>query len=678
MEPAGLALSVVGVAGLVSSFIDFLNYVSAANSRDEEYETIQDLFECERGIFIKWVEMYNSHGGNKDKTRVIRALQSDPTVKRIFVRMERLIANGDEMMERYGLRQLNASEEKKFKPISRLFPKLYERLARKKNTLPHRVRWVIRDREKFRVLISDMRFLNNRFESLSNIYDKLEHKNLLHEEISSCSDHDALERISAAHEGSEISDVASRRLTALGREIHSGQCHDYGIDGSVDPSDKAAYMDDARLDNIIRQFSSAINLSSSGTEHIDDYVDDYLDDILHNHPMPFLSGERKIRRDLSVCYGNLISHLREADTKHCENILASLQQYHQRIGLERRMRLELCYPLNRSSVSLLDTTSACTMAPIGDNIYEWRAVIEGPVDSPYEGGIFYIRFKIPRTYPMESPKWRFETKIYHPNISRRSGEAVPDLLELILSNRPWCADQTLMTWTGSIWELLKKPSRDPLHCVEMEVLRQFKGNRTNFDQTAKEWTGIYASPHKQRELSLTPEYEIEKPSKTVVRLENFLSEAAEACSQLHRYLTELGLSSRLEKIFTCSSGILKEIYYVRNSRFIDVLGGEEFARHAASRLHHLSTGMELVSDLSTKLEAGYLPTNLVLDRVAQDLKKLRIDFLDWRCRIEEDLAAKAYRKCVFLEEAFRSAGFRDYKKENPSADLPFPCYQQTL
>ncbi|RWQ96123.1 ubiquitin-conjugating enzyme/RWD-like protein, partial [Paecilomyces variotii] len=156
------------------------------------------------------------------------------------------------------------------------------------------------------------------------------------------------------------------------------------------------------------------------------------------------------------------------------------------------MRLELRFLLNFSSINPLDVNRGCTMAPIGDNIYEWRAVVEGPVNSPYEGGIFYIRIKIPRTYPMEPPQWKFETAIYHPNISKTSGEAVPGLLDLITQNRPWCADQTLLLWIVSIWKLLKKPSQDPMHVVEKDILLQLKSDRISFDRTARQWTSMYA------------------------------------------------------------------------------------------------------------------------------------------------------------------------------------------
>ena len=44
--------------------------------------------------------------------------------------------------------------------------------------------------------------------------------------------------------------------------------------------------------------------------------------------------------------------------------------------------------------------------------------IAGPVDSPYEGGLFSLELFLPEEYPLVAPKVLFRTKVYHPNIDR--------------------------------------------------------------------------------------------------------------------------------------------------------------------------------------------------------------------------------------------------------------------
>ena len=39
------------------------------------------------------------------------------------------------------------------------------------------------------------------------------------------------------------------------------------------------------------------------------------------------------------------------------------------------------------------------------------------MDTPYEGGKFLVDIIIPPDYPFKPPKMKFDTKIWHPNIS---------------------------------------------------------------------------------------------------------------------------------------------------------------------------------------------------------------------------------------------------------------------
>ncbi|KUJ14769.1 uncharacterized protein LY89DRAFT_122019 [Mollisia scopiformis] len=55
--------------------------------------------------------------------------------------------------------------------------------------------------------------------------------------------------------------------------------------------------------------------------------------------------------------------------------------------------------------------------PVGDSLTRVLASIEGPPETPYEGGIFWIIISFPDNDPHRPPIMRFHTKIYHPNIS---------------------------------------------------------------------------------------------------------------------------------------------------------------------------------------------------------------------------------------------------------------------
>ena len=51
------------------------------------------------------------------------------------------------------------------------------------------------------------------------------------------------------------------------------------------------------------------------------------------------------------------------------------------------------------------------------NLTHLKGSFLGPPDTPYAGGTFQIDIVIPDTYPFKSPTMKFDTKIWHPNVS---------------------------------------------------------------------------------------------------------------------------------------------------------------------------------------------------------------------------------------------------------------------
>ena len=54
---------------------------------------------------------------------------------------------------------------------------------------------------------------------------------------------------------------------------------------------------------------------------------------------------------------------------------------------------------------------------VNGQIRHWKAVITGPEKSCYEGGKFQVDIQIPDKYPYKPLKMKFDTNIWHPNIS---------------------------------------------------------------------------------------------------------------------------------------------------------------------------------------------------------------------------------------------------------------------
>ena len=134
---------------------------------------------------------------------------------------------------------------------------------------------------------------------------------------------------------------------------------------------------------------------------------------------------------------------------------------------------------------LADPVEGVSATPYEDNLRYFNVAIAGPMDSPFEGGLFRLELFLPAEYPVGPPKVRFLTKIYHPNIDRL-GRICLDILK-----DKWSPALQIRTVLISIQALLSAPNPDdPL---DNNVADQWKTNEATATATAREWTRMYAS-----------------------------------------------------------------------------------------------------------------------------------------------------------------------------------------
>eukprot|EP00753_Platysulcus_tardus_P007305 PLAT15058.1.p3 GENE.PLAT15058.1~~PLAT15058.1.p3 ORF type:complete len:177 (+),score=67.69 PLAT15058.1:49-531(+) len=123
--------------------------------------------------------------------------------------------------------------------------------------------------------------------------------------------------------------------------------------------------------------------------------------------------------------------------------------------------------------------------PYEDNLRYFNAIISGPVDSPYQDGIFKLELFLPLEYPMVPPKVRFLTKIYHPNIDKL-GRICLDILK-----DKWSPALQIRAVLLSIQALLSAPNPDdPL---ANDVADHWKADEEDAIRVAREWTERYAT-----------------------------------------------------------------------------------------------------------------------------------------------------------------------------------------
>lgn len=136
-----------------------------------------------------------------------------------------------------------------------------------------------------------------------------------------------------------------------------------------------------------------------------------------------------------------------------------------------------------------------SFGPLSDDVFQWQGIIMGPIDTPFEGGIFLLSINFPINYPFSPPEVKFQTKIYHPNVSK-DGQ-----IDINILGEQWTPVLTTEKLLLSISSLLTDPI---LGNTDNPISDVYLYHRKDYDRIAREWTQEYAickiflvSPHEQ-------------------------------------------------------------------------------------------------------------------------------------------------------------------------------------
>lgn len=170
-EIAGLILGVAGLAGLIGAFkdtIELFNDFADSRHLGREYEILDAKFDIERTLLLQWEDqvrlLQEDYDRRLDEPHIERA------VANIMACIKHLLSHEKELVQRYGIgeiqQQASPSTLQSLPTMSagRLskFFKDFENLKIRANAHDHevslhrRVRWIIRDKQKFEKLVTEL------------------------------------------------------------------------------------------------------------------------------------------------------------------------------------------------------------------------------------------------------------------------------------------------------------------------------------------------------------------------------------------------------------------------------------------------------------------------------------------------------------------------------------------
>ena len=118
------------------------------------------------------------------------------------------------------------------------------------------------------------------------------------------------------------------------------------------------------------------------------------------------------------------------------------------------------------------------------DLFHWNISLLGPQDTPYGGGLFFLKADFPNNFPNSRPEVKFVNKIYHLNVSPGDGHICINTLN------SWKPGTKMTTVISDIFALFY--AQNPNSPYDGNMANEYCYNRKLFDQKAREWTRKYA------------------------------------------------------------------------------------------------------------------------------------------------------------------------------------------
>ena len=125
------------------------------------------------------------------------------------------------------------------------------------------------------------------------------------------------------------------------------------------------------------------------------------------------------------------------------------------------------------------------------NMFVWEAVILGPPDTLYAGGVFTAMLTFPKDYPMSPPAMRFTCPMFHPNIFKNGNVCISilhppgdDPLHYETASIRWSPVQSVETILLSVVSMLSEPNDESP--ANTDAAKLWRSNKEEYARQVKQ------------------------------------------------------------------------------------------------------------------------------------------------------------------------------------------------
>ncbi|KAL5383703.1 Ubiquitin-conjugating enzyme E2 7 [Paraphaeosphaeria sporulosa] len=126
-----------------------------------------------------------------------------------------------------------------------------------------------------------------------------------------------------------------------------------------------------------------------------------------------------------------------------------------------------------------------------DDMFVWEALIQGPEDTPFEGGVFPAELKFPKDYPLAPPKMKFLVEMWHPNVYP-NGEVCISILHppgddphhYEQASERWSPIQSVEKILISVMSMLAEPNDESP--ANVDAARMWREKRVEYERIVRD------------------------------------------------------------------------------------------------------------------------------------------------------------------------------------------------